>query len=128
MAKSNKKSTPAQAPSVPVAPSNPLGVGVQTKGGHYIAYKAQGNFALSDHLTFAPGFVNWWRPTCPGGKFFAAVLQPALESGISVSDAIAAGNATLGLKPQAVQQHLKWLYTWGNGMSVNGVAWGSTQA
>ena len=114
-------------PSVPVAPANPLGVGQQVKGGHYLAYKAQSNFAPTAMLTFAPGFVNWWRPTCPGGKFFAAVLAPALGNGLTVQQAIDGGNATLGLKPQAVQQHLKWLYTWGNGLAVDGITWGQTQ-
>jgi hypothetical protein len=93
--------------NTPVAPV----VGAQgssTPGGHYVAYKAQGRFDLSASLKLVSS-TNPWRPNTPGFRFYQAVLAKAPAT---VGAAVTLGVAS-GFKAREVQNHLRWLYTWG---------------
>jgi hypothetical protein len=98
----------ANSANIAVAPSHPLGQGKATPGGHVRAWRACPAFALSHPVTI--GQANPWRPNSPGGIFWAAVLASDPKPA-TVSDLVAIG-VKLGLKPAAVQGHLRWLYTW----------------
>jgi hypothetical protein len=94
--------------NTPVAPSHPEGQGTSTKGGHYVAFKAQGNFA--PEATFERiSATNPWRPNTPGFRFYAAVLAGTPST---VADVLALGKEA-GFKASDVQGHLRWLFTWG---------------
>lgn len=98
---------PAQA-TTPVAPSHPAGQGSSTPGGHYVAYKAQPKFDLESSIKLVSS-VNPWRPGTPGHVFYSKVLA---QNPGSVAKAVALGE-TAGFKAREVQNHLRWLFTWG---------------
>jgi hypothetical protein len=94
--------------NTPVAPSHPEGQGHATKGGHYVAFKAQGNFA--PEATFEViSAVNPWRPNTPGHRFYAAILA---SKSATVGDVLSVGKEA-GFKASDIQGHLRWLFTWG---------------
>jgi hypothetical protein len=96
--------TQASTPVAPVVGSQ----GSSTPGGHYVAYRAQGAFALDASLKLISG-SNPWRPNTPGFRFYTAVLA---KSPATVGAAVTLGKDA-GFKPREVQNHLRWLYTWG---------------
>lgn len=99
--------TTTSTPTIAVAPT--MGEqGSRKTGGHYNAYRATPVFAPTATLRLVSA-VNPWRPMSPGHAFYTAVLA---NNPATVSDAIALG-AKAGLKAREVQNHLRWLYTWG---------------
>jgi hypothetical protein len=93
--------------TTPVAPR--VGAqGTSTPGGHYVAYRNQAPFALEASLKLISG-TNPWRPNTPGTRFYTAVLA---KNPATVAAAIALGKDA-GFKAREVQNHLRWLYTWG---------------
>lgn len=103
-------STTTPVATTPVAPVQGQQGQVLRHGGHIVAYKAQPKFDSAATLELISG-TNPWRPSTPGSDFWVKVLAK-LPTPATVSDALALG-AKAGLKPVAVQGHLRWLYTWG---------------
>ena len=122
------KTTTTTLPQVAIAPTHPLGQGHAQKGGHVLAWRQQAPLPLTATVTFAPGFVNPWRPNTPGSNFCNAAIMPYVGTGATVQEILAAAQQALGLKPNACQGHLRWLYTWPHcAVQVNGLTWGQTQ-
>jgi hypothetical protein len=93
--------------TTPVAPT--MGAqGKSTPGGHYSAYRAQPRFAVEATMRLISG-TNPWRPNTPGHRFYTAVLA---KNPATVAAAIALGKDA-GFKAREVQDHLRWVYTWG---------------
>jgi hypothetical protein len=95
--------------STPVAPV--VGTqGTSTPGGHYVAYKAQPIFAPTATLELISG-TNPWRHNTPGFDFYTMVLA---QKPATVQKAIELGAASKRkFTGPEVQNHLRWLYTWG---------------
>jgi hypothetical protein len=110
--------TSTLAPSVAVAPAHPAGTGHATKGGHVVHWRAQPAFDPASTLQLTSAH-NPWRPNAPGYAFYAQVLAPLGLEPTTVQAVLAAAH-TAGFKPGVAQGHLRWLYTWGNYMLVNG--------
>lgn len=86
--------------------------GSQKVNDHVIAWRACKHFPLNAKLEILSP-VNPWRDNSPGGAFYAKVLtaRPA-----TIADAIHLS----GMKPGPAQGHLRWLYTWGDYIAING--------
>jgi hypothetical protein len=100
---------PQTHPSTPVAPV--VGQqGTSTPGGHYVAYKSQPVFSPEATLELISG-TNPWRPNTPGFDFYTMVLA---QKPATVQKAIELGaNSKRKFTGPEVQNHLRWLYTWG---------------
>src|SRR5262245_51022286 len=133
MAKAKKlaTATPAAPANVPVA-HNTGPQGKASAGAHVMAWRGCAPLAPTATLAWAPGYtpVNPWRPHTPGAAFYTAVLAPTLAAGNGTAtvQAVIAAGATAGLKAAAVQGHLRWLYTWGPWLTVNGLLYGQPSA
>jgi hypothetical protein len=65
-------------------------------------------FSLEASLELISG-SNPWRPGTPGSNFWSQVLS---KNPATVAAAVAMGKDA-GFKAREVQNHLRWLYTWG---------------
>jgi hypothetical protein len=92
--------------NIPVAPA--MGVqGSKSHGGHYLAYRQCPKFDLAASLKLISQ-VNPWQPQSPGFRFWTEVLA---KNPATVGAAIKAAEGMF--KAAEVQNHLRWLYTWG---------------
>jgi len=105
------------ATNVAIAPRTGT-TGTRTVGGHVQAWRNQPAFAPTAKLEFTGG-ANRWRAGTPGSKFYEAVM--AHNPG-TVQAALDLGNAA-GIKAAECQGHLRWLYTWGVGLKVDGAVY-----
>jgi hypothetical protein len=109
-----------QVQGSPLAVSHPAGTGTSVKGGHILAWRAQPKFPVDASIALVPGTSNPWREGCEGRKFYDLVLSKAT----TVQQAIDLGAKLMGLKPNQVQGHLRWIYT-DNGayVTIGGRRW-----
>ena len=106
---------PAAPTNVAIAPRHPAGTGKSTKGGHVVAWRGCKSFDPSATITVVD-LVNRWRQGTPGSDFFEAVLakKPA-----TVQAALDLAKAA-GIGASDAQGHLRWYFTWGSHIQVNG--------
>jgi|SRR5262245_5793612 len=96
---------------------------------HFTAWRAQKSYpahAIVDVLVSVPR----WRPSGLGYDFWQKVLGPLSEFGTTyttVQACIDAGKAH-GIAASMVQSHLKWFYTWGDQVEINGTRYVPTVA
>jgi hypothetical protein len=89
-------------------PRSPPGQRVSSPGAHIAAWKAQPKFVLE--ATLRPiNTINPWRPNTSGHRFYTKVLS---QNPATVGDAMALGTKA-GFSAHKIQEHLRWLYTWG---------------
>ena len=69
-----------------------------------------------------------WRPASRGADFWAKVLGPCTEFGTKPTTVQALVEAAdkVGLKAHRVHSMLRYLYTWGDQVEINGVRYQST--
>lgn len=120
----NKPAKPATAPvsapaaTIAIAPAHPAGVGKASPGGHVKAWRAQPAFNPAHSIKLV-STVNPWQHGKPGWHFYTQCLANGQST--TIAQAIQLGGQKLGLRPQQVQKHLAWLYTWGGAyLEVNG--------
>jgi hypothetical protein len=84
---------------------------------HFRAWRLQKNFPLDAQIEMLVN-VPRWSPGGQGHDFWHRALSK-LPKGGTVAQAIALGKA-IGLTAGEVQQHLRWLYTWGDQVQIGG--------
>jgi hypothetical protein len=94
--------------NMPIAPSATIR--------HKIAFRNQGNFALTDTVHVISTH-NPWRPKSRAWNLFEFVLRPKLVT--TVGEILDEANA-IGYNRAEVMQHIRWLYTWGDFIEING--------
>ena len=125
--------TTTTPPAIPMA-SNQGEQGSAKRGAHHWAYMGCPKFDLNATLELVPGLTPPWHPRTLGANFRDLVLIPCLANGpVTVGEVIAYGAAQTGAArhtAREIQNHLRWLYTWGGGayLMVNGQRWGQTVA
>ena len=83
---------------------------------HWLAAQAQAPFAPTASLRILSP-ENPWRPNSDGHRFYSALLAADLTNA-TIQTAIDIG-APLGLR-YSVQDHLRWLFTWGPYIEIDG--------
>jgi hypothetical protein len=83
----------------------------------------QKNFPLDASINILFNIPRW-RPGGEGHDFWTRALC-RLPQGGTVAQAIALGKE-IGLSAGVVQQHLRWLYTWGDQVEIGGHRYAST--
>jgi hypothetical protein len=93
-------------------------VGSRKVGGHIQAFRLQGEFAPTSKLEVV-ATSNPWRVGTPGATFYDKVLakKPAtVKAALELADKAGIAGA---------QGHLRWLFTWGPHLKVDGKLHGS---
>jgi hypothetical protein len=82
---------------------------------HFRAWRLQKNFPLDASIEMLTNTPRW-RPGGEGHDFWMRAMSKGPKT---VAEAIALGKA-IGLSAGIVQQHLRWLYTWGDQVRIGG--------
>lgn len=94
--------------NMPIAPSATVR--------HVIAWKKQKNFDLSDSVRVISTH-NPWRPNALGWNLFEQVLR--VKASTTIGQIIEDAEA-IGYDRFDTMRHLRWLYTWGDFIEING--------
>lgn len=95
--------------NMPIAPSATVK--------HKLAWKRQENFDLDATVRIISSH-NPWRPNAYGYRFFEIVLRPKPIT--TVREILADAANLIGYQSTDVMSKLKWLYTWGDFIEVDG--------